>query len=84
MRNAKILAASPVFLERIDPALNMARYYRLSVEPSLFGDAALVIEWGRLGTRGRRRQRLFPAFEEAIEKWRQIERAKRRKGYVDG
>lgn len=84
MRNDNILATRPVFLERIDPNVNMARYYRLSLEPSLFGDAALVIEWGRLGTRGRRRQRLFPAFDEAIENWRKIERAKRRKGYVDG
>lgn len=29
-------------LERRDPALNMARFYVLSIEPTLFGDAALV------------------------------------------
>jgi predicted DNA-binding WGR domain protein len=77
-------AKPPLFLERVDPSLNMARYYRLSLEPSLFGDAALVIEWGRLGTRGRRRLRLFPAMDAAIESWRKIEIAKRRRGYIDG
>jgi predicted DNA-binding WGR domain protein len=31
-------------LERQDESCNMARYYVLSVEPTLFGDAALVRE----------------------------------------
>jgi predicted DNA-binding WGR domain protein len=36
-------------LERRDPARNMARFYVLTIEPTLFGDTALVREWGRLG-----------------------------------
>lgn len=41
-------------LRKIDPAKNMRRFYRLSVEPTLFGDFALVREWGRIGAkRGR-------------------------------
>ena len=51
-------------LERRDAARNMARFYVLSIEPTLFGGAALVREWGRLGTRGRRRLDLFQ--EEAV------------------
>ena len=39
-------------LERVEPACNMARYYVLSVELTLFDDAALVREWGRLGSLG--------------------------------
>ena len=39
-------------LDRCDPTCNMARYYVLSIEPSLFGDATLIREWGRIG-RGR-------------------------------
>jgi predicted DNA-binding WGR domain protein len=39
-------------LDRCDPSCNMARYYVLSIEPSLFGDTTLLREWGRLG-RGR-------------------------------
>jgi|RhiMethySRZTD1v2_1073278.scaffolds.fasta_scaffold1553572_2 predicted DNA-binding WGR domain protein len=58
--------------ERHDPARNMARFYVLSIEPTLFGDAALVREWGRLGTRGRRRLDLFreeAAAREALDVW---------------
>lgn len=68
-------------LERRDPARNMARFYVLTIEPTLFGDAALVREWGRLGTRGRRRLDLFreeAAAFEALETW--LTR-KRRRGY---
>jgi predicted DNA-binding WGR domain protein len=49
----------PLVLERIDASKNMARFYALSVEPSLFGDTALVRHWGRLGTRGRHRVELY-------------------------
>ncbi|WP_082837329.1 WGR domain-containing protein [Labrenzia sp. OB1] len=50
----------PVFLTRIDPHRNMARFYVLSVEPTLFGDYAVQRRWGRLGTSGRSRSDLFP------------------------
>ena len=35
-------------LERRDPSRNMARFYVLAIEPTLFGDMALVREWGRI------------------------------------
>lgn len=59
-------------LERRDPARNMARFYVLSIEPTLFGDVALVREWGRLGTQGRRRLDLFrehATASEALDTW---------------
>jgi predicted DNA-binding WGR domain protein len=34
-------------LTRIDPARNMRRFYRLDVQPDLFGGFAVVKEWGR-------------------------------------
>lgn len=37
----------------------MHRYYRLRLEDDLFGGVALVREWGRTGTHGRRRIDLF-------------------------
>ena len=40
-------------LHRCDPSCNMARYYVLSIEPSLFGDATLIREWGRIGQQSR-------------------------------
>jgi predicted DNA-binding WGR domain protein len=41
-------------LERIDPARNMARYYTLAVEVTLFEDWSCVRGFGRIGSRGGR------------------------------
>ena len=68
-------------LERVDPAQNMARFYVLSIEPTLFDDVALAREWGRLGSRGRRRLDLYKdaaQAREALETWL---RRKSKRGY---
>lgn len=60
----------------------MARYYVLAIEPSLFGDATLIREWGRIGRSGQRRVELYEHQSyalEALETW--LER-KRRRGYL--
>ena len=69
-------------LDRCDPSCNMARYYVLSIEPSLFGDATLIREWGRIGRLGQRRVELYEnqfRAMEALETW--LER-KQRRGYL--
>ncbi|MGO7014944.1 WGR domain-containing protein, partial [Rhizobium johnstonii] len=38
-----------LYIERIDPSKNMARFYALSIEPNLFGGTSLVRSWGRIG-----------------------------------
>jgi predicted DNA-binding WGR domain protein len=61
-----------LLLERRDPDQNAARFYVLAIEPTLFGDAALVREWGRIGTIGRRRLDLFAtqsAASDALGTW---------------
>ena len=45
----------PALLRRVDPARNMARYYGITVEPTLFGWSAVVRDWGRIGRSARRR-----------------------------
>jgi predicted DNA-binding WGR domain protein len=68
-------------LERRDENRNMARFYVLAIEPTLFGDSALVREWGRIGSWGRRRLDLYAdaqASGEALETWL---RRKERRGY---
>ncbi|WP_346658164.1 WGR domain-containing protein [Bradyrhizobium sp. 138] len=45
------LTVQYLVLEPCDPARNMARFYVLTIEPPLFGDTALLREWGRLGQR---------------------------------
>ena len=37
-------------LERRNAGRNMARFYVLAIEPTLFGEMALVREWGRIGS----------------------------------
>ncbi|MGO6922932.1 WGR domain-containing protein, partial [Rhizobium ruizarguesonis] len=41
-----------LYIERIDPSKNMARFYARSIEPNLFGETSLVRSWGRIGSRG--------------------------------
>jgi His/Glu/Gln/Arg/opine family amino acid ABC transporter permease subunit len=66
---------------RIDAARNMARYYRLAIEPTLFGNIALVRNWGRIGTRGQERVEFFDTKMKALSLFLEILREKRRKGY---
>lgn len=56
---------SLVYLTRVDPSRNMARFYALSVQPTLFGEWALVREWGRIGSPGRVLSQAFPSPAEA-------------------
>jgi predicted DNA-binding WGR domain protein len=59
-------------LERRDSHRNLARFYVLAIEPTFLGDSALVREWGRIGTLGRRRLDLHPdvaSSGEALEMW---------------
>lgn len=72
-----------LYLTRRDPACNMARFYELAVEPSLFGDWLLVRRWGRIGTRGRVRLLSFGRRDEAEQCLGDLAGRKRRHGYRD-
>jgi predicted DNA-binding WGR domain protein len=39
-----------IILRRVDPLKNMRRFYRLDVQPDLFGQWCLIREWGRIGS----------------------------------
>ena len=67
-------------LERRNASRNMARFYVLAIEPTLFGEMALVREWGRIGSWGRRRLDLHPnraAAAESLDAWL-VRKARRR------
>jgi predicted DNA-binding WGR domain protein len=71
-----------VHLRRIDPARNMHRFYRLDVQPDLFGRVLLMKEWGRVGTHGRMMAECYESEAlAAVALQRQAER-KRRRGYA--
>jgi predicted DNA-binding WGR domain protein len=68
-----------VQLRRIDPARNMRRFHRLSVQSDLFGRASLVRGWGRIGFRGQ----MMPDEGKAVTALMKLAAAKKRRGYVD-
>jgi predicted DNA-binding WGR domain protein len=39
----------------------MARFYKLDIQPTLFGDWSLVREWGRIGRAGTVRTQAYPS-----------------------
>jgi predicted DNA-binding WGR domain protein len=41
-----------IILHRTDPAKNMRRFFRLDVQPDLFGQWCFIREWGRIGHAG--------------------------------
>ncbi|NTG25066.1 WGR domain-containing protein [Agrobacterium rhizogenes] len=71
-------------IQRIDPSRNMARFYEISLEPTLFGETSLVRIWGRLGTRGQQRIDVFSSEKPAVEAFLKLLRQKRAKGYRPG
>lgn len=76
------MTPEPLLLLRIDPTRNMARFYRLSIEPNLFGGASLVRAWGRIAGASRVKIEFFDGAAEAIGPFALIERSKRRRGYA--
>jgi predicted DNA-binding WGR domain protein len=48
-----------IVLERVDPARKIARYYVLSIEPTLFAKHTMIRRWGRIGRLGRERLQFF-------------------------
>jgi predicted DNA-binding WGR domain protein len=77
MRTMSVWSKKP----KISKCSSLSGAKAVAVEPTLLGDSALVREWGRIGTLGRRRLDLHPdaaAAGEALEMW--LER-KTRRGY---
>ncbi|WP_439402875.1 WGR domain-containing protein [Bradyrhizobium sp. DASA03068] len=40
------------YLTRIGADENMARFYKIDVQPTLFGEWAVIRDWGRIGRGG--------------------------------
>ena len=70
-----------LYIERRDPDRNMARFYALSIEETLFGQARLIRRWGRIGTIGRTVQHSFDDEGEAVGLFLELLRVKRLRGY---
>lgn len=68
-------------LHRVDPDLNMARFYRVEVLPDLFGEIIVERRWGRIGGRGQCRAASYPSIPLAEAAAFGLVRAKERRGY---
>ncbi len=73
---------TPVHLRRIDATRNMRRFYRLDIEPDLFGGVLLLKAWGRMGTRGRVTAERHDSEAPALAALQKQAERKRRRGYI--
>ncbi len=73
----------PAHLRRIDPTQNMRRFYTLAIQPTLFGGASVIRNWGRIGTSGQSMMETYDSADEAQTAAMRLERTKRRRGYRD-
>ncbi|RWK63665.1 MAG: WGR domain-containing protein, partial [Mesorhizobium sp.] len=48
-----------LYIEHMDASRNMARFYAMSIDETLFGQTCLIRRWGRIGTTGRMVQHSF-------------------------
>jgi predicted DNA-binding WGR domain protein len=69
-------------LRRIDPARNMRRFYRLDMQPDLFGGVLLMKEWGRIGARGRIMAERYDSEALAADALQRHADRKKRRGYA--
>ncbi len=72
---------SGVYLTRRDPSRNLARFYRMLLAPTLFGEWALLREWGRIGSSGTVRADPYPNAGAALLAMQALVRAKQKRGY---
>ena len=70
-----------LYIERTEPVQNMARYYAMQIEQTMFGEAFLIPRWGRIGKRGQEKQHVFRREEEAVLLFLDLLKQKRARGY---
>ena len=70
-----------IHLQKHNLAQNMHRFYRLSIEPDLFGGVLLTRNWGRVGTSGQLKKCHFPTSAAARVMLQGLHTKKRAKGY---
>lgn len=72
---------SRIYLEKRDPDKNMQRFYAMHITQTIFGDWALIREWGRIGSPGTVRENWFDTEKEALAAELGLLDQKIKKGY---
>ncbi|MDP9839854.1 putative DNA-binding WGR domain protein [Neorhizobium huautlense] len=70
-----------IYIERSDRQKNMARFYALAIESTLFGEICLRRRWGRIGTHGQEMAHYFDNERDAVSLFLDLMRRKRSRGY---
>lgn len=68
-------------LVKIRPAENQLRFYAVDIQPGLFGNWAVVREWGRIGQPGPLRRDWYDTETTAAEKAQKLIETKLKRGY---
>jgi len=81
--DSPVMIAQPyqLYVERTDATKNVARYYAMVIEPTLFGTACLTRRWGRIGSSGQQKVHHFDREEEAVRLFLDLLRLRRAHGY---
>lgn len=69
-------------LIKIVPEGNLSRFYLLQVTPGLFGNWAVIREWGRIGQPGTVKTEWFDSEEEAEAAKTKLVQLKSGRGYT--
>jgi len=75
-------ADSYLYLEKRNQVQSRMRFYALHVTQTLFGDWALVCEWGCIGSPGVVRSWAYPTRDEARVAFARKQSEKIREGYL--
>ena len=81
-RSMELTDTTPVHLIHVDPDVNMARFYGIELQPTLFGEMSVLRTWGRIGTNGQAMMVTYDDEAQASEALHSLEKQKRRRGYV--
>jgi len=68
-------------MKRIDPELNMDRFYCVEITKNLFGDHGVHRQWGRSGSWGRHRRDWYDTELEAQSAMSKLVKDKLARGY---
>jgi predicted DNA-binding WGR domain protein len=69
-------------MTRADPKKNMARWYEIDVEPTLFGECTFERHWGRIGSAGQSKTFWFDHEGTTDRMASQLSNAKARRGCI--
>ncbi|WP_425347730.1 WGR domain-containing protein [Spartinivicinus poritis] len=70
-----------IYLKLSDPETNTHKFYTLLIQKDLFGNWALLRQWGRIGTKGTIKVDTFDCYEKAHSALESIKKEKLCKGY---